>query len=135
MLQTIVGLHSFWRWVVLLVLLVGIVRGLTGWLRGATWEPRDRQVALLVTTALDIQLLLGVVLWLGMLRESRSVFFGIVHPVVMIVAIAIAHVASLQAKKAASDTAKFRALAIGLIVAMFLITAAIPSKSWMRLWA
>lgn len=135
MLQTIVGLHSFWRWVVLVALLVGIVRGLMGWLRGATWESRDRQIALLATTALDIQLLLGIVLWLGQRRWSDGVFLGIIHPVVMIVAIVIAHAASLQAKKAASDTAKFRALAVGLIVAMFLITAAIPSKSWMRLWA
>lgn len=135
MLQSILGLHSFWRWVVLLALVVGIVRGLMGWLRGATWEPRDRQIALLVTTALDIQLLLGVVLWLGEQSWSDGVFRGIVHPVVMIVAIAIAHVASLRAKKAASDSAKFRALAIGLILATFLITAAIPSQSWMRLWA
>lgn len=135
MLQTIVGLHSFWRWVVLLVVLVAIVRGLMGWLRGGRWEARDRQFALLATTALDIQLLLGLVLWIGQSRWNDGVFFRIIHPVVMISAIVIAHVASLQAKKATSDTAKFRALAVGLIVAMVLITAAIPSKSWMRIWA
>lgn len=135
MLQTIVGLHSFWRWVVLLVVLVAIVRGLMGWLRGGRWEARDRQLALLATTALDIQLLLGLVLWIGQSRWNDGVFFRIIHPLVMISAIVIAHVASLQAKKATSDTAKFRALAVGLIVAMVLITAAIPSKSWMRIWA
>lgn len=135
MLETIVGLHSLWRWVVLLAIVVGIVRGFSGWLRGATWSPRDRQIGLLVTTSIDIQFLLGAVLWLGQQRWSDTFFFAVIHPVVMIVALVVAHATTMYAKKASPDVAKFRALALGLLVATILITGAIPPGTWGKFWA
>lgn len=135
MLQLILGLHSLWRWVVLLAVLAGIIRGLVGWSRGGAWSATDRQLTLLATTAIDIQFLLGVLLWLGERRWSDGVFFGVIHPVVMIAALAIAHIAATRVKRESDPIAKFRTLALGLIVVMILVTAAIPSASWSRVWA
>lgn len=130
----IVGLHSLWRWVVLIVVTVALVRGLIGWLRGGDWTSGDRTLALLATTAIDIQVLIGLLVY-GMRQHWQSgPFLAYVHPTVMIIALIVAHIFSARAKRATTPVAKHRTLAIGLLVTMFLITAAIPSYSWSRLW-
>lgn len=131
----LVGLHSLWRWVVLIVVTVAFVRGLIGWLRGGDWTSSDRILALLATTAIDIQVVLGLIVYgIGQHWQSGP-FLAYVHPAVMIVALVVAHIFSARAKRAATPIAKHRTLAIGLLVTIFLITAAIPSDSWSRLWA
>lgn len=130
----IVGVHSLWRWVVLLVMTVALVRGLLGWLRGGEYKSGDRTLAILATTAIDIQVVLGLLIYgLGQHWKSGA-FIAYIHPVVMIVALIIAHVFSARAKRATTSVAKHRALAIGLILTLFLVTAAIPAYSWSRAW-
>jgi hypothetical protein len=133
-MEFLVGLHSLMRWVVLLAVTVAFVRGLIGWLRGGTWTANDRVLTLVAITALDIQLLLGLIIYGTGSHWNSSNFIAYVHPLVMITAIVIAHVTSLLIRRTESATAKFRTLAIGLFVALFLITAAIPSGSWSRAW-
>ena len=136
-MQTLVGLHSLWRWVVLLVVVIAFVRGVIGWLRGGAWTGNDRILTLVAVGALDIQLLLGLAVY-GAGRHwdtaNSSTFIASIHPLVMIVAIAIAHVTSSRIRRTEPPNAKFRTLAIGLFIALFLITAAIPSYSWSRAW-
>lgn len=130
----LVGLHSLWRWVVLIVLVVAFVRGLIGWLRGGDWTSGDRTLALLATTAIDIQVVLGLLVYgIGQHWQSGA-FIAYIHPAIMIVALVIAHIASARAKRAATPIAKHRTLAIGLFLTLFLISAAIPAYSWSRAW-
>ena len=134
MQMTLLNLHSLWRWVVLLVVTIALVRAIIGWLRGGTWTKNDRILALIAVSALDIQLLLGLAVYGGGNHWNSSTFVAYIHPVVMILAIAIAHVTNTLVRRAEPANAKFRTLAIGLFVAIFLITAAIPSASWSRAW-
>jgi hypothetical protein len=93
-MEALVGLHSLWRWVVLLVVTVAFVRGAIGWLRGGAWTGNDRTLTVVAVSALDIQLLLGLVVYgMGNHWESSN-FLAYVHPLVMIGAIAVAHVTS-----------------------------------------
>ena len=131
----LVGMHSLWRWVVLIAVLVALVRGLIGWLRGGDWTGLDRQLSLLATTALDIQLLLGILLWITERRWSDGAFFAFVHPLVMIAAIAVAHLGSIRIRRETDAVARHRWLALSLLVVLILVTAAIPSYSWSRIWA
>ena len=57
-------LHSWWRWVVLLLLLAAVARAVSGRLAGRTWTGSDRRANLLATIALDLQLLMGLLLYL-----------------------------------------------------------------------
>ena len=133
-MDVLIGLHSLWRWVVLLVVVVALVRGVIGWLRGGAWTGNDRLLALATTITLDIQLVLGLIVYgTGSHWESGS-FIAYVHPLVMIIAIVVAHTTTILIRRTEPATAKFRTLAIGLFVAIFLITAAIPSGSWSRAW-
>lgn len=134
MQTTLIGLHSFWRWVVLLAVTIAFVRALIGWLRGGSWTKNDRILALIAVSALDIQLLLGLAVYGGGNHWNSGTFLAYIHPVVMILAIVIAHVTNTLVRRAEPANAKFRTLAIGLFVAIFLITAAIPSGSWSRAW-
>lgn len=132
----LLGLHSLWRWVVLLVIVVALVRGLIGWLRGGPWTAGDRTLALLTTTAIDIQVVIGLLLYgVGQHWKDTSPFTAYIHPLVMIIALVVVHIASARARRLDSPIARHRTFTIGLIVALILITAAIPSASWSHLWA
>jgi hypothetical protein len=131
----LLGMHSLWRWVVLIAVLAALVRGLIGWLRGGEWTGLDRQLSMLAVTALDIQLLLGILLWITERRWSDGAFFGFVHPLVMIAAVAVAHLGNVRIRRETDATARHRWLALSLLVVLILVTAAIPSYSWSRVWA
>ena len=133
-MQTLVGLHSLWRWVVLLVVLVALVRGLVGWLRGGAWTDLDRRLTLAAVTAIDIQVLLGVIVWIAGRRWNGTLFLGLIHPLVMLVAVAIAHVGSARLRRESEPAARHRWLALSLLAVLVLVTAAIPSYSWARAW-
>ena len=134
-MSVLVGLHSLWRWVVLLVMVVALVRGLIGWLRGGDWTGLDRQLTLATVSAIDIQALLGIIIWIGEGRwGGDSVFLSFIHPLIMIVALAVAHIGSARLRRESEPVAKHRWLALSLIVVFFLVTAAIPSYSWGRAW-
>jgi hypothetical protein len=130
----LIGLHSLWRWVVLLVVVVAFVRGAIGWLRGGAWTGNDRTLVLVTTIVLDIQLLLGLIVYgTGNHWESGS-FIAYVHPLVMIGAIAVAHVTSVMIRRTEPASGKFRVLTLGLLLAFLMIGGAIPSGSWSRAW-
>lgn len=133
-MQTLIGLHSLWRWMVLLVVTVALVRGLIGWLRGGAWTGNDRILALVAVSALDIQLILGLLLYGTTKSWNAGTFIAYIHPLVMLAAIVVAHITSSRIRKTTEARGKFRTLAIGLIVAVFLITAAIPPGTWSRAW-
>ena len=133
-MDVLIGLHSLWRWVVLIVVLVAIIRALVGWLRGGDWTSGDRTLALVTTIAVDIQLVLGLLVYIVAKGWNLGAFLAYVHPLIMIVAIAIIHIASARTRRVESAVAKHRTLALGLIAAMILITAAIPSYAWSRAW-
>ncbi len=93
----LIGIHSLWRWVVLIVVLVAFVRGLIGWLRGGDWTRNDRTLAMLATTALDIQLVIGILVYGAGQYWKDGAFIAYIHPLIMIIAIAIAHIFSVRA--------------------------------------
>ena len=88
-----------------------------------------------MTSVLDVQLLLGLAVYFTGSYWDASSFIAYVHPLVMIGAIVVAHVTSILIRRTEPASAKFRTLTIGLFVALFMITAAIPSSSWSRIWA
>jgi len=135
-MQILLGLHSLWRWVVLIVVVIALIRGIIGWARGGPWTGADRTLGLLTTSAIDIQVVLGLLLY-GVTQawKGPTTFIAYIHPLIMIVALAIIHIVNVRAKRLDSPVARHRTFTIGLIVALLLITAAIPSYAWTRIWA
>lgn len=133
------SLHNITRWVLIILAVIVIVRGFTGWLRGRRFNKDDNRYGMLYTVFFDVQLLLGMVLyftkgWAGVLtadfasamRSSGTRFFAIEHLLLMLIALVVAHVARSLSRKASSDLLKHRRAAIGFLISFVLMMAAIP---------
>jgi hypothetical protein len=111
--------HSGWRYLVLLAVAVAAVRFLVGAVAGSPWRKRDRLLLLVTTIVLDVQLLLGLVLFVMM--QAWTVPLYAEHTMIMLIGIALAHAASVWVKRANHDRARFRRAANCLVAAGLLI--------------
>jgi len=117
--------HSGWRYLALLVLIVAVVKYLMGWLGNGGWSKLDRQIGLISSIVIDIQLLLGLILWAvgaGMGIVGANITRTVEHPVWMLIAIVVMHIGWSRTKKA-EDADKARVatitfIATGLLVAV-----------------
>ncbi len=59
----ILAVHNILRWIVLILLVVALVRAFWGWFGKREWTSTDRKVGMFYSVSLDIQLLLGLILY------------------------------------------------------------------------
>lgn len=133
--------HSFLRWVVLILALLTIIKSFSGMSNKKAFTAADKKMPLFFMISMDIQLLLGLILYftsawgikniqnLGMgtvMKDSVSRFFAIEHTIGMILAIIFAHVAFAITKKQIDDTAKFKKIFIFSLLSLLAILASIP---------
>ena len=99
-------LHSWVRWA---AIITGVLATATAF--GSSSDARNNRWGLFFTIALDIQLLLGIVLLLtstafadfgATMRDPVARFYTVEHETIMIVAIALAHVGRVLARKSVS---------------------------------
>jgi hypothetical protein len=88
-------LHSLWRWVVVLVALVALVRFGLGWLQRKNPELLDRRLTLAFTTVIDIQVLLGILVLALQAVGGTLRMPAIEHAGVMILVAILAHATAL----------------------------------------
>lgn len=130
-------LHSWWRWAVLALALVATARGIAGNTRHRPWTSADRRVNLFTTIALDVQALLGLLLYLFLsplttrafqdfgaaMRTPRLRYWAVEHIGTLLVAVVLAHVGNVRARKATSDAARHlrHALFFGAVLLFLLL--------------
>lgn len=133
-------LHNLVRWAVLIFGVIAAVRALAGWLGRRGWLPVDDRLGLFFTMSLDIQVLLGLLLYfvlspittenfsrMGEVMGNPAVRFYLVeHALLMLVALVLAHIGRSRAKKAPNPIARHRAAAIFYTLAIILVIVAIP---------
>ncbi|MCB0044759.1 MAG: hypothetical protein KDD92_04965 [Caldilineaceae bacterium] len=102
--------HSGWRYVVLLVSAVALIKFIYGWLAKSEWSKLDRQLIITYAAVLTIQWLLGIVLWIMRMMPMNMVY--IEHLVTMTLALAPAHITLSRVNKASSSGAKYRTATI-----------------------
>lgn len=143
MYEILLIIHNLLRWVILILGLAAVIRGLSGWLGNRNWQPLDRRLGSFYTIALDVQFLVGLMLYfvfsdltspnLGNFGQAMGVpdlrFFLFDHPFTMLVAVVLAHLGTVLARRADTDTSKFRRLAIWTLLSLLVILVAIP---WSR---
>lgn len=126
-------IHSLWRWIVLLLVLAAVLASLWKWRQGAAWENPDRRLPLWTTIAIDIQVLIGIILWIGEGRWSGTPFFtSILHPIIMLGALGVAHM-TMSRSRSQRGPARHRTVGLGLLLALVLIVLGIPRDAWMPL--
>lgn len=125
-MQQLVTIHSWTRWLVLIVLIAGIAIGFMRYRRRTDWSPHYYQLMVMVV---DIQVAIGAVIWLFYDGWKRGFFYSVLHPVSMLLALAVAHVAFVFAKKR-NEVRSWLIMAGASVISLVLIVGAIP---WDRL--
>lgn len=139
MLALAVSVHSLLRWVVLILGVLAVLRAVMSRASGRPWMPVDARAGLLFSLTLDLQFLVGLVLFLkspitvmgihelGVTMTSRVLrFFTIEHPIMMLAAIVMVHVGRTRIRRAATDAQRHRRALVFFGLGLLLIVAGIP---------
>jgi hypothetical protein len=112
-------LHSLWRWIVLIVAIVVIVRYAVGWLGKRPWTDLDTRLGSGYAWAMTIQLVLGLILLVIYIAEGAfNPRTQIEHTVYGLIAVGLAHMT--RRFKNQPDEKRFRN-ALLLVLASLLI--------------
>lgn len=155
MYPLMLALHSWLRWAVVIVGVVAVARFTWGWLGGRKWEALDGRLSSIFPALLDVQLLVGLVLYFfvspittGALRDFSAAmgnavirFYVVEHLFGTLVALIIAHVGSVLVKRRAPGPARWRAATVVFGLALIVILLTIPwpfmaagmNRPWFRL--
>ncbi|MFT4033670.1 MAG: hypothetical protein QM669_14715 [Siphonobacter sp.] len=140
----LLAIHSWLRWVVLILALVVIIRGAMGMSSKGPFTNGDRKNGLFFMISCDIQLLIGLLLYfwaspLGVsafqtmggevMKNSELRYYAVEHIFVMIVAIVLVHIGYSKNKKAVSDLTKHKTALIFYGIALLLMLSRIPVGS------
>jgi hypothetical protein len=140
MYPLILAVHSLLRWVVLGFGLLAASRGLTGARRRGEWTPADENAGRWFVIALDVQLLLGLALYLRLspmtaiafqdfgaaMGNAVLRFWAVEHIVGMVVALALAHIGRVRTRRAADAARRHRTAVIFFGLALAAIVMTIP---------
>jgi hypothetical protein len=138
----VLAAHNLWRWIALLGVLAATLVSLRGWVAAKRRALVDDRVTTIAVLAMDVQLLLGLVLYVGLSPLSRAMltgpgaamqnrdirFFGMEHPFLMILATVAVHVGKARARKHEAAPG-FKAGTIWYALSLLLILAGTP---WWR---
>jgi hypothetical protein len=133
-------LHSWVRWLVVILAVVTLFRAYRGWLGGRAWSGGDDRLGMIFGGMFDLQVLVGLILYFfvspittGALRNFGSAmanagvrFFTVEHALLMIIAAIVVHIGSSMVKKETSDKGKFKKAALWYTAAIVLLLIAIP---------
>jgi hypothetical protein len=134
-------LHSFLRWIILLLALIAFFRAIIGVNGKKPFTATDNKVGLFFMISMDIMLLIGLYQWftgawglkniqnLGMgevMKSAVNRFYAVEHISAMLLAIIFVHIGRAAAKKNISDLAKHRKALIFYGLALLLLLISIP---------
>jgi hypothetical protein len=132
--------HNLFRWLVLIVIVLAVVFAFIGWFKKRDWTKKDNITGLILTIFMDIQFLVGIILYAfvspltkaafsdfgAAMKNSALRFYAVEHILLMIIALVLVHIGRSKSKKAVAPWKKHRVAAIYYGIALVLILAAIP---------
>ena len=138
MYTTILIVHSWVRWIALVTGFGATLAAITG-RTDSRDSPADRW-GLFLIMALDIQMLLGLMLYLGLspnmkeilahfgdaMKDPATRFWAVEHITAMFAAVLVAHVGRVLARKARTPASKRTRLLVCFTLATILMLAGMP---------
>ena len=139
MFHLVLLLHSAFRWLLLISLLISIARAARGYARSAAFSVTDNALRHWTATVAHIQLAMGMWLYLESpvthafrqapaagLRQPELRFFGIIHISCMLLAVIVLTIGSAMAKRRKTSKEKFRTMLTWFSLTLLIILIAIP---------
>ena len=143
MYQTLLILHSWSRWLVLVFGLIAIYRAYVGYSGRRPFTRADNGMGASFSGFMWLQVIIGLGLYFGLspyglnamkqagaMKDPTTRFFGMEHVVVMILAAVLAQVGRIAVKKASDDTLKHKKALTYFGIALLLVLLMIPWGIW-----
>ncbi len=145
MYDTIQTLHSYWAYLVLLILVLATFNALFKTFGDKEYEAKDFRISLFTLIVSHIQLLIGLILYFvsprlslfsesGMgeiMKDSVNRLYLVEHPLVNIIAVALITIGYSKHKKKLTSKAKLKTISIFYTIALVLFLSRIPWSTWM----
>lgn len=143
--------HSWVRWAVVIAGVLALVRAIAGASARRPWTAADDRAGLWFTIALDVQILIGLYLYVvlspfttealknfgGAMRNPTLRFWAVEHGFGMLLGVVMAHVGRMRLRKA-EPARRHTIAAIFFGIALVVVLASIPwpgtpnGRPWMR---
>ncbi|MDX1278056.1 hypothetical protein [Oceanihabitans sediminis] len=145
MYSTVKTLHSYWAYLVLIILLIAVVNAIYKRFSNKEYQATDFRIALFTLIVSHTQLLIGLVLYfvsprlslfseLGMgavMKDSMNRLYLVEHPIINILAIVFITIGYSKHKKKLTSLPKFNAIAIFYSIGLVLFLSRIPWNVWL----
>jgi len=127
-------LHSGFRYVVFVLVLLAIIQSLLGWFGKKPYTEANRKINLFALISAHTQLLIGLVLYFlspnvafnsETMKHATTRYFTVEHWVMMLIAIVLITIGHSKAKKKETSESKHKTVAIFYIIAFLVIIGAI----------
>lgn len=145
MYRTVQIIHSYWAYLVLLIILLATFNALAGFFSKREYSAKDFRISLFALIVTHIQLLIGLILYfvsplglqnittLGMgevMKNSEFRLYAVEHPFVMILTAVFITIGYSKHKKKLLSHKKFKTLSIFYAIALILMLSRIPWNQW-----
>lgn len=138
-------LHSGWRYVALLLIIIAIISAFSGWFGKNNYTEGNRKLNLFTLIAFHLQALIGLILYfvspkvrlddMAMaMKDSISRYWTVEHLFMMLIAVVLITIGHSKSKKITASTQKHKTIAIFYTLALIIVVVAV-SMSGIPIWA
>lgn len=123
-------LHSGFRYIVLLLVLLAIIRAWLGWLGKVAYSESHRKLNLFALISVHTQLLIGILLYFvspfvrfgsDTMKDATTRYWTVEHLTGMLIAIALITIGHARSKRGATSDAKHKSIAVCYTLALIII--------------
>lgn len=137
-------LHSYWAYLVLIILAIAAINAIIKTFGDKEYSAKDFRLSLFTLIVSHIQLLIGILLYFtspkfdlwselggGVMGNSLARLYLVEHPFINIIAVALITIGYSKHKKKLASNGKLKTIAIFYSIALLLFLSRIPWAIWL----
>ena len=137
-------IHSYWAYLVLLILVVAIINAFVGKSSARDFGTKDLRISLFGLIFSHIQLLIGLILYfvspwfnkwsemgMGIMKNAETRLYLVEHPITNILAIALITMGWSMHKRQSLSAKKFLRIGLFYSLGLLLLLSRIPWSNWL----
>jgi hypothetical protein len=137
-------IHSYWAYLVLLILVVAIINAFVGKSLGRDFGAKDLRISLFGLIFSHIQLLIGLILYfvspwfdqwsemgMGIMKNAETRLYLVEHPITNILAIVLITMGWSMHKRQSLSAKKFLRIGLFYSLGLLLLLSRIPWSNWL----
>jgi hypothetical protein len=139
------NLHSYWAFLVLLVIILAIGNAFTGKIKGKDFQSKDLRISLFGLIFSHLQLLIGLILYFvspwfdqwsvlgmgGVMKDTQTRLYLVEHPFTNIIAIVLITMGWSLHKRQSDSEKKFLRIGLFYSFGLLLLLSRIPWNNWL----